>query len=430
MNNSKARIRGIAMLWSLLALSATIMASSVTGSSLNEGPVSWTVCENTGAFTADAEDIKERLSNLSSIVDVKFTPEVLGHINRYLSYKEGLSMIIGRQMAYFPIFEDVLIRKQLPTDLKYLTVIESALKPSATSRVGAAGLWQLMRGTGRMLGLKINREVDERRNPYLSTEAASQYLQMLYEEFDDWTLALAAYNSGPGRVRSAIRRSGSRDYWTLRRFLPKETRNYVPAYIAATYLSTYYYAHEVTPIVEHKDFMSVSNIQIYEKISFKEISEITGTSIETLIAMNPGYLRRYIPESEEGSHLLLPNYAATLLLHHFYRPDTETEYIIPADLDNTLVENLPNGSWREKIKEVPVLPLLSSRALMSRKDENPIIDPKWKAINEEDVIWYKMRKRESLRDVSRKHDIPLSRLISLNADETGHLHQGRMIRLQ
>jgi len=407
-----------------------MMASTAAGSSLNESKVSWTICENNGVESLDAEDIKERLNNLSSIVDVKFTPEVLSHINRYLSYKEGLSMIIGRQIAYFPIFEDVLIRKQLPTDLKYLTVIESALRPSATSKVGAAGLWQLMRGTGRMLGLKINREVDERRNPYLSTEAASEYLQMMYEEFDDWTLALAAYNSGPGRVRSAIRRSGSRDYWKLRRFLPKETRNYVPAYIAATYLSTYYYAHEVTPVVENKDFMSVSNIQVYDKISFKEIAEITGTSIETIVTMNPGYLRKYIPASEAGSHLLLPNYAATLLLHHFYRPDTEVEYILPSDMDNTLVDNLPNGTWREKLPEANALPLLSPNSLITPKEAKVAIDPKWKAVSEENVLWYKLSKRESLRDVSRKNDIPLSKLISLNTDENGNLHRGRMIRLR
>lgn len=418
MNNSIAGIRGLFLLGAFLA--STGMLCAKTGST-SSSPITWTVCTHLGV---EEEDIKQRIKDLSSIVDMRLTPEVLKHIDRYLRYKKGSSLIIGRQISYFPLFEDVLIRKNLPTDLKYLTVVESSIRPSATSRVGAAGLWQLMRPTGRMLGLKINREVDERRNPYRSTEAATEYLQMLYDEFDDWTLALAAYNSGPGRVRSAIRKSGSRDYWTLRKFLPRETRHYVPAYIAATYLSNYYYMHEITPVVEDKDFMSVSNIQIYDKLSFSEIAEITGTSVETIKSMNPGYLRGYVPGKEEGQHILLPNYAATLLLHHLYRPDLELEYIMPVDLDNTVVAQL-EGGFRTRIPEAPFIPGIDLLDQFQTRTKPVALMPR-EAIPMKAAKWYKLGKRESLYDVSQKQRIPINTLLSLN----DKIPNNRMIRLQ
>lgn len=419
MNKLKAGIRGFVLLIGLL------LAFSTKGVA-KTNKVVLEVCDNSGM---EEEDIKQRIIDLSSIVDMRYTPEVRNYINRYLKYKEGTSLLIGRQMSFFPIFEDVLIKKNLPTDLKYLTIVESGLRPSATSKVGAAGLWQLMRSTGRMLGLKINREVDERRNPFLSTHAATEYLESLYDEFNDWTLALAAYNSGPGRVRSAIRKSGSKDYWELRKFLPRETRNYVPAYIAVTYLSHYYYMHEITPMVEHPDYMSVSNIQLYEKISFKEIEEITGTSIEMLKQMNPGYLRGYIPESEEGQHVLLPNYAATLLLNFLYQPDRNTEDILTVGKDNTLLgqETLVSARKEEKVEALPLLKL--SSLLLS--DDIPAvlaIEPRRTPVQE--IKWYKMTKRESLKDVARKHNIPLSHLIALNTNAHGKLDNNRMIRLK
>ena len=422
MNNSIARFSGIAMLCGQLTLATGAFAGSADAS---DRSVSLTVCTNTGL---EEDNIRERLNDLSTIVDARLTPEVMHHINKYLRYKQGLGQIIGRQMAFFPIFEDVLVKNDLPTDLKYLTVIESAIKPTATSRVGAAGLWQLMRGTGRMLGLKINRVVDERRNPYKSTEAATTYLKMLHEEFDDWTLALAAYNSGPGRVRGAIRKSGSRDYWKLRRFLPKETRDYVPAYIAATYLSNYYYHHDVTPVVEHSDFMSVSNISVYQKISFKEIADITGTTVETIKTLNPCYLKGYVPGSELGHYVLLPNYAATLLLHHFHTPDMNLEYIVPAELDNTLVQHIQEHGLRERLSNLDYLPVALSKGAINAVSEEPRTQLLNAAIIEEKPVWYRMRKRESLRDISVKYDIPLTRLIQLNADN-GDLRTGSLIRI-
>ena len=186
-----------------------------------------TVPEAKGNVSNDMhKEIADRIHSLGSSVEIQYSREVRNRINQYLSRQASMSeVLIGRSKIYFPTFEHILREKGLPTDLKYLSVVESGLKPDATSRSGAAGLWQFMRPTGRMMGLKISRTIDERRDVEKSTAAAADYLLKLYNQFDDWTLAIAAYNCGPCNMRKAIRRSGgNKSFWEIKKYLPKETR--------------------------------------------------------------------------------------------------------------------------------------------------------------------------------------------------------------
>ena len=309
--------------------------------------------------------------------------------------------------------------------------MESALKPGAISRVGAAGLWQLMKPTGQMLGLTVNRTVDERRNPYKSTYAAADYLEMLYNEFEDWTLAIAAYNSGPGRVRRAVSLGGAKDYWKIRKFLPRETRNYVPAFIAVTYLANYYYMHDIQPVLEHPDFLSVENITLYEKISFNEISQVTGVSVDIIKALNPCYLRHYIPTNENGSFVMLPRHAASTLLNHLYRPELPSMDAFQILQDNVLIGHNERRLMRLTLEAPEKLPSVDANVVFDQGSDPEIYFPIHR-INREpkDPVWYKMGKRESLYDISRKKNIPLSKLIALNAVNEKDLGPGRVIRLQ
>ncbi len=252
-------------------------------------------------------ELRQRLGKLRGCLDLKVTPAVQGYVRTYLHYRpEKARQILGRRLTYFPIFEEKLKEHGLPTDLKYLAVVESALNPRAVSRAGAAGLWQFMPYTGTRYDLRQNGAVDERSDAVKSTEAAVRYLKDLYQQYNDWALALAAYNSGPGRVNAAIKRAHSRNFWVIQRYLPRETRNYVPAFIAATYLCNYFYVHGVEPIEPDPDEQLTTYLRVHEAITFQDIVDATGASYATIAELNAGFKRFYIPEDETGHYVLLP----------------------------------------------------------------------------------------------------------------------------
>ncbi|MDW8230642.1 MAG: transglycosylase SLT domain-containing protein [Saprospiraceae bacterium] len=254
----------------------------------------------------DAE-LRQRLGKLRGCIELRATSAVQTYLRTYLHLRpEKARRILGRRLTYFPLFEEKLKEHGLPTDLKYLAVVESALNPRAVSRAGAVGLWQFMPVTGRDYKLRQNGVVDERSDPVKSTEAAVQYLKDLYRQYHDWALALAAYNSGPGRVNAAIKRAHSRNFWAIQRYLPRETRNYVPAFIAATYLCNYFYAHGVEPIEPDPDEQLITYLRVHESVTFQDIIEATGTAYTTVAELNAGFKRFYVPQDDEGYYVLLP----------------------------------------------------------------------------------------------------------------------------
>jgi membrane-bound lytic murein transglycosylase D len=263
-------------------------------------------------FTMTTEEdvaVLDRLNNISSTIEVKFTEEVRDRIDNYVhEYPQGSEKILGRVSVYFPLIENLLREKNLPDDLKYLAVVESALTADASSKSGAKGLWQFMKGTGKMYGLKINSVIDERKDPYKATEAALEYLSDLHEQFGDWTLALAAYNCGPGNMRKAIRRSGGkRNYWEIREFLPQETREYIPRHIAASYLMHYYYMYDINPEMLDGKLTNTSTAKTYMPLTFNDLSTTTGVDIEDIKFLNPSYIKQLIPNSNGDNYLTLPS---------------------------------------------------------------------------------------------------------------------------
>ncbi len=253
--------------------------------------------------------IEERILSLGSSVELQYSSEVKRRINQYVIRQRKMSeVLIGRSKIYFPTFEQILKEKGLPTDLKYLSVVESGLRPAATSRSGAAGLWQFMRPTGKMMGLKISRTVDERRDVEKSTRAAAEYLLKLYGQFDDWTLAIAAYNCGPGNMRKAIRKSGGKkSFWEVMKYLPKETREYIPKFIAVTYVMNYYYEHDIMPATPNQNLINTSTAKVYESLNLRTLSKELDIKLSTMRTLNPSFIRNYIPNSEDGKYnLVLP----------------------------------------------------------------------------------------------------------------------------
>lgn len=254
-------------------------------------------CDTTLAVPVVADSIIHlRLRKMPCVMEMPFNSYVRSFVDLYtVRRRSQLSHLLGLGDYYFKIFEHALEKAKLPLELKYLPVIESALRPTAYSRAGAAGLWQFMVGTGKIYGLEINSLVDERMDPYKSTTAAVQYLKDMYAIYEDWHLVIAAYNCGPGNVNKAIRRAGGkRDYWSIYPFLPAETRGYVPIFIAANYSMHYAQAHNVCKTAI--DFPKVADtIVVRQRMHLEQIASVLELPIEQLRVMNPQYRRDIVP---------------------------------------------------------------------------------------------------------------------------------------
>jgi membrane-bound lytic murein transglycosylase D len=256
--------------------------------------------------------------NKMSPVALDYNEDVRRYIDLYTGPRKAeMAKIIGLTQLYFPIFEEALDRHALPHELKYLTIIESGLNPLAVSKSGAVGLWQFLLNTSRLFDLEVNSYVDERRDPYKSTEAACRYLDYLNSTFHDWQLVLSSYNGGPGEIRKAIERcKGETSYWKLRPYLSEQAKNYVPAFIAAFYLINFYKEHGIVPKVPAYQYQGLDTLHIRYAVTFNQISSVIGLPVEQIRLLNPVYKRDYIPERKPWSVLVLPADKIQLYLQH------------------------------------------------------------------------------------------------------------------
>lgn len=254
------------------------------------------------------DTLKARLERLNARTpfNIEYNPILESVIKSYLKRnKHSMERLMALSTYYFPLFEQELDKYDIPLEIKYLAIVESALNPRAKSRVGATGLWQFMFTTGKMHGLDVSSYVDERMDPVRSTQAAAEYMASLYKVFGDWDLVLASYNSGPGNVSKAIRRSGgATDYWQLRRYLPRETAGYVPAFLATLYLFEYADEHKFQPGNPEVVYFETDTIQVKKLLTFDQITKVTGVEKEMLEFLNPSYKLDIIPFVEDEKYTL------------------------------------------------------------------------------------------------------------------------------
>lgn len=300
--------------------------------------------DSTAMATAIAADktpdsvYTHRLRDLASPIPLAYNYIVKGYIDRYISPRyHTISRILGLSQYYFPMIEEELLRADLPIELRALPIIESALSATAVSPAGAVGLWQFMPATGKSYGLEINSLVDERRDPVRATEAACRYLKDLYAIYNDWTLAIAAYNCGPGNVNKAMARSGGKTFWEIYDYLPRETRGYLPAFIGASYAYTYHRLHDIEPEAAPIP-LAVDTVRIDHLMHFGQIASTIDLPVETLRLLNPQYKLDIIPATTRSYTLVLPQRNVSQYIAHeqeILAKDSMylKEYINPANIE-------------------------------------------------------------------------------------------------
>ncbi len=291
--------------WTLVAITVALNLPAANKTTAHPLSVSENRTTNWDPYTEGV--IKNRVERITLPFEAKYNARVRAYITDYVTTgNRQTEEILGRSVMYFPIFEHYLTIYKLPKELKYLPIVESALNPTAKSSAGAAGLWQLMPQTARQYGLKVDGAVDERLDPYRSTEAAVRMLSNLYKEYRDWRLVLVAYNCGTGKLNQVMRTVGSKDYWELENHLPVQTRRYVPAYVAAAYVVNYQQHHDLQPEYPALNLRETRVLKVYQSLSFQEIASACGLAPATIATLNPGYRLRTVPKNAKGQFLILP----------------------------------------------------------------------------------------------------------------------------
>ena len=338
----------------------------------------------------------DRLTRMPVLMEMPYNDIVRKFIDTYTVRLRGqVAFMLSACNFYMPIFEEALDAYGLPLELKYLPIIESALNPSAVSRAGATGLWQFMHATGKVYGLENNSLVDERRDPIKATWAAARYLKDMYDIYHDWNLVIAAYNCGPGNINKAIRRAGGKtDYWEIYRYLPRETRGYVPAFIAANYVMTYYCKHNICPM-ETNIPQATDTVLVTRDLHFQQIADLCHVPMEEIKSLNPQYKRNIIPGLSKPRTLRLPTEAISAFL----------------DQQDTIYAHRASEFFKNRRT---VASVNSSRASGSTDGE---------------LTWYRIRQGDTLGGIARKFGVRISELRRWNGLRGNNSRAGRRLNI-
>ncbi|SEP92366.1 lytic transglycosylase domain-containing protein [Flavobacterium urocaniciphilum] len=384
------------------------------------------------AYDLDTELLKKRLHKLDvqSPFIIEYNPALENVIKSFLKNR---SKSFERQMAlaeyYFPLFEEKLSKFNLPLEIKYLAIVESALQPKAKSRVGAGGLWQFMPATGKQYKLNITTYVDERHDPIKSTEAACQYMINMYEIFGDWSLVLASYNCGPGNVSKAIRRSGGKtDYWEIRKYLPKETANYVPAFLATMYIYEFKKEHGLVPHKAQMTYFETDTVMVKHAMTFKQLSDLLDISEEQLEYLNPIYKSKYIPSIDnEYFYLRLPKNKIGIFVSN-----EEKIYGYLVYLEQEKIRNLQLAQIRKRDSIAKQDSIAVASNSKFKVDENVEYEEVIKKRTKEVVSknYYKVKKGETLSEIADKNNVSITNLRQWNKIKGSNINAGQSLVIQ
>jgi len=385
------------------------------------------------AYNLDTEVLKKRLRKLDvqSPFVIEYNPALENVIKSFLKNR---TKSFERQMAlaeyYFPLFEEKLSKYNLPLEIKYLAIVESALQPKAKSKVGAGGLWQFMPATGKQYKLNISTYVDERHDPIKSTEAACHYMMNMYAIFGDWSLVLASYNCGPGNVSKAIRRSGGKtDYWEIRKYLPRETANYLPAFLATMYIYEYKKEHGLVPKKAEMTYFETDTVMVKQAMTFKQLSDLLDISEEQLEYLNPIYKSKYIPSiDDEYFYLRLPKNKIGIFVSN-----EEKIYGYLAYLEQEKVRNLQlalQAKKRDSIAKQDSLAVATSLVVANNEpvEMEEVLKKRTKEVVSKN--FHKVKKGETLSQIADKNNVSIVNLRKWNNIKGSTINAGQSLVIQ
>lgn len=377
----------------------------------------------------------DRLRRLPNLIEMPYNEVVQDYIDQYTGrLRRSVSFMLGVQNFYVPIFEEALEAEGVPLELKYLPVVESAFDPMATSRVGAAGLWQFMVPTAKHYGLTVNSLLDERRDPIKSSQAAAKYLKDLYNSFGDWTLAIAAYNCGRNNVLKAIKRAGgARDYWAIYPYLPRETRGYVPAFIAANYVMNYYCDHKIPPMKTIAP-AETDTVTVSRNLYLAQVAAACNLDVETVQAMNPQYRAGVVPGNSQPCALRLPVQAIDRFLQlgdsiYHVAPAAEVaerrEEVEPAELtaqpNNTTTRQSRRQALAEERRERRERRAAAAAERKKRKS---------KRARAEEPSEVDIRQGDTLSEIARRNNTTVEKLQKINNLDGSAIRAGKKLRVK
>ena len=377
----------------------------------------------------------DRLRRLPNLIEMPYNDVVQDYIDQYTGrLRRSVSFMLGVQNFYVPIFEEALEAEGVPLELKYLPVVESAFDPMATSRVGAAGLWQFMVPTAKHYGLTVNSLLDERRDPIKSSQAAARYLKDLYKSFGDWTLAIAAYNCGRNNVLKAIKRAGgARDYWAIYPYLPRETRGYVPAFIAANYVMNYYCDHKIPPMKTIAP-AETDTVTVSRNLYLAQVAAACNLDVETVQAMNPQYRAGVVPGNSQPCALRLPVQSIDRFLQlgdsiYNVAPAAEVaerrEEVEPAELtaqpNNTTTRQSRRQALAEERRERRERRAAAAAERKKRKS---------KRAHAEESSEVDIRQGDTLSEIARRNNTTVEKLQKINNLDGSAIRAGKKLRVK
>jgi len=377
----------------------------------------------------------DRLRRLPNLIEMPYNEVVQDYIDQYTGrLRRSVSFMLGVQNFYVPLFEEALEAEGVPLELKYLPVVESAFDPMATSRVGAAGLWQFMVPTAKHYGLTVNSLLDERRDPIKSSQAAARYLKDLYKSFGDWTLAIAAYNCGRNNVLKAIKRAGgARDYWAIYPYLPRETRGYVPAFIAANYVMNYYCDHKIPPMKTIAP-AETDTVTVSRNLYLAQVAAACNLDVETVQAMNPQYRAGVVPGNSQPCALRLPVQSIDRFLQlgdsiYNVAPAAEVaerrEEVEPAELtaqpNNTTTRQSRRQALAEERRERRERRAAAAAERKKRKS---------KRAHAEEPSEVDIRQGDTLSEIARRNNTTVEKLQKMNNLNGSAIRAGKKLRVK
>ena len=363
------------------------------------------------------EDLMERLKRLPTVMEMPYNEVVQKFIDRYAGrLRHSVSYMLGASNFYMPIFEEALEAYGLPLELKYLPIIESALNPKAVSRVGATGLWQFMLVTGKQYGLEVNSLVDERRDPVKASYAAAHYLSDLYKIFGDWSLVIASYNCGPGNINKAIHRAGGvKDYWQIYPYLPRETRGYVPAFIAANYIMTYYSDHNICALRTQLPAQT-DTVVVNRNVHLSQIADVLGIDINVLRTLNPEYRRDIVPGTTKPSAIKMAMADVTRFIDSqdsIYNYNA-SELLLKRD-EVYVNDDIPTFTTNKKGRR--------GRTTASRRTKHT----RGKAASGRSVT---VRRGDTLSEIARRNGTTVAKLRKLNGIRGNNIQAGKKLKVK